>query len=231
LLALAIATCSAVAVAQADPVPPSVLPETTRADDAYLGRAAARFESFAGSPQNLRSLAIGLRRGSEISLEGAGEAASFQPPTRPMGYGNITRALDLASRQLAAAGIAEPTPQQIQAALTGGTIVTATGETTLQGVLQLRSQGMGWGQISHAVGVHPGLGSTGTLPAPPAGASGITTAAGAGATPQGRALGQGAGASQAAGHGAGITSAAGAGALAGTSKGRGHAYGRAGGRP
>jgi len=193
-----------------------------RADDAYVGRIADGYGNFAGSPENLRSLATGLRHGSEISLEGGGESVSFQPPTQPMGYGNVTRALDLAKRQLAAAGITEPTPQQIQAALTGGTVSTPTGETTLQGVLQLRSQGMGWGQISHAVGVHPGLGSTKTLAVPPAGASGITTAAGAGAAPQGRAAGPGAGAGQAAAQGAGITSAA--------SKGQGHAYGRGGGR-
>ena len=52
----------------------------------------------------------------------------------------------------------QPTsPQQLQAALTGGTITTGTGATAtttqLQGVLTMRSQGMGWGQIAQKQGL------------------------------------------------------------------------------
>jgi hypothetical protein len=145
-------------------------------------RIDARFAGFAGSSANLESLAVGLRQGSEIQLSGSGETVHFTPPTRPMGYGNITRALDLATRDLAAAGIKDPTPSEIQAALMGGKLTTPTGEVEFNGVLQLRSQGMGWGQIAHTIGVHPGLGSGKPLPAPAAGSmsgtSGITTAAG-----------------------------------------------------
>ena len=38
----------------------------------------------------------------------------------------------------------------------GGTVTNAQGQSSeMAGVLQLRSQGMGWGNIAHTVGVHP----------------------------------------------------------------------------
>ncbi|HSN39368.1 MAG TPA: hypothetical protein VLT92_04175 [Burkholderiales bacterium] len=68
----------------------------------------------------------------------------------------MKRATTLANRELAAAGITNPTQAQIDAAMTGGTVTNAQGETTtMPGVLKLRSEGMGWGQIAHTIGVHP----------------------------------------------------------------------------
>lgn len=59
-------------------------------------------------------------------------------------------------------GITQPTPQQLQSALTGGQITTTTGSTatgtpitstqTLDGVLTMRSQNMGWGRIAQKLG-------------------------------------------------------------------------------
>ncbi len=146
-----------------------------------------RFVTLAGSKSNLEDLVHGLRTGTAVTLtatQASGgtpvtQTVTFDPPTRPMGYGNITRALTLASRELAAAGIRNPTPQQLQVALTGGTITTAQGTTSMAGVLQLRSQGMGWGQIAHDIGVPPGQGAGargGTDRS--GGIRGITTAAG-----------------------------------------------------
>jgi len=60
-----------------------------------------------------------------------------------MGFGNVNIALSLAQQELLQQGITEPTPAQLQAALTGGTLSTSTGPKTLTGVLTLRSQGMG----------------------------------------------------------------------------------------
>lgn len=126
-------------------------------------RIASRFESLAGSPENAASLVAGLRSGSEVTLTSPDSTTgtSFTPSTRPMGYGNITRALALAQRQLAAQGIAEPTPEQLNIALNGGSMTTmdgsgATRTVEVPGVLQLRSQGMGWGQIAHQLSVSPG---------------------------------------------------------------------------
>jgi hypothetical protein len=77
-----------------------------------------------------------------------------------MGHGNVFTSLALAKQQLGQLGITQPTPQQLQAALTGGTITTGTGATAtttqLQGVLTMRSQGMGWGQIAQQQGTKLG---------------------------------------------------------------------------
>lgn len=135
----------------------------TTTDAVPASRIASRFESLAGSPENAASLVAGLRSGSEITLASpdAATGVAFTPTTRPMGYGNITRALSLAQRQLAAQGITEPTPAQLSTALNGGTLTTVDGSGATQtvemaGVLQLRSQGMGWGQIAHQLDVSPG---------------------------------------------------------------------------
>lgn len=181
LLAVTLATAFGAVGAEA-------LPE---AESRYVKRIDGRFAAFAGSRANLESLAVGLRHGTQIKLSGSGESTTVLPPTKPMGYGNVTRALDLAARNLAAVGISEPTPTQIGAALNGGTVRTATGEVPLQGVLQLRSEGMGWGQIAHRVGVRPGLGSAQATPAPAAAVSGMTTAAGSAAARPGPGTGHG----------------------------------------
>jgi hypothetical protein len=73
-----------------------------------------------------------------------------------MGHGNVYISLALAKQQLSAAGITQPTPEQLQAALTGGTVTTGTGPaattTTMDGILTMRSQNMGWGQIAQKLG-------------------------------------------------------------------------------
>lgn len=226
------------------------------ADARYIARIESRFAAFAGSSANLQSLALGLRHGEAIVLTETVEPApapppgttpvppatepvpppapvstTIVPPTRPMGYGNVTRTLDLASRQLSALGITAPTPGDISAALNGGTVTTATGDVTLQGVLQLRGGGMGWGQIARAIGVHPGMGSAKALPprapVPPSGTGGITTAAGGAVAPAGD---QGRISTPAMGRG-GVTNAAGApgqSRAAGLHTPKGHANGHAG---
>jgi len=190
----------------------------------YLRRTETRFGGFTGSTENTNSLASGLRTGGEVTLTGSGETATFTPPTKPMGYGNVTRAMDLAQRDLAAAGISNPTPTEIKIAMMGGTITrtegTTTTTTTFDGVLKLRSEGMGWGQIAHSIGVHPGMGKAAPAPVTsPTGAattnvttassrSGIVTAAGASAAVHGNGSGRALGLSSA--------------------KGQGNAFGRAG---
>ena len=130
-------------------------------------RISADFSAFAGSDSNAHSLVAGLRSGQPITLTSAGgagtttgaaTAVTIMPPTRPMGYGNIYLALSLAKQRLAAQGIANPTPQQLQLALTGGTVIGGTPPKaqTVQGVLQLRSQGRSWGQIADSYGIRLG---------------------------------------------------------------------------
>ncbi len=74
-----------------------------------------------------------------------------------MGYGNVNISLALAEASLAKLGITNPTPEQLQAALNGGTVTGADGKTTtLTGILTLRSEGKGWGAIAKSLGMSLG---------------------------------------------------------------------------
>lgn len=159
---LAPACVAMMGVAHADDAPPAS--PAASAETQFVSRITSGFESFAGSQTNAESLALGLRQGQTVTLSSTdGQAVTFTPPTRPMGQGNVVHALSLAQAQLAAQGITEPSPEQLQAALMGGTVTTGTDAaaqtTTYEGILQLRSQGMGWGKIAHTIGVKPGRGT------------------------------------------------------------------------
>jgi hypothetical protein len=136
-------------------------------------KIGGEFNSFLGSNSN--TVVNGLRNGSPITLTTTTLTSSntpgaapiptttttiINPPTGKMGYGNVFTSLALAKQQLGQLGISQPTPQQLQAALTGGTITTGTGTTAtttnLQGILTMRSQHMGWGQIAHKLGTKLG---------------------------------------------------------------------------
>jgi hypothetical protein len=188
-------------------------------------KLTSEFAVFAGSQDNSRSLVTGLRQGGEVTLTNdgpAGGGATFTPPTRPMGYGNTRISLALAQEQLIRAGITQPTAEQLSASLMGGPVTNGSGGTTdLQGVLQMRADGKGWGRIANEMGtklghVMSGLKQTNQQlakgqPVPGAGtsnSSGITTAAGTrgGATTS---RGNGRGSQARSEAGAGIVTAAG----------------------
>ena len=125
-------------------------------------RIAGDFTAFAGSSDNANALVSGLRSGSAIDLttttaDGKASPVTVPATTKPMGYGNVTITLALAQTSLAKAGITQPTAEQLQAALTGGTVTLADGSTVkLQGILTLRASGMGWGKIAKTLGVRLG---------------------------------------------------------------------------
>ena len=124
------------------------------------------FSSFLGS--DATAVVAGLRNGTPIELTTTTVTPSstpgttttttttITPPTGHMGYGNVYTSLALAKQQLADLGITQPTPEQLQAALTGGPVTTGTGTTAttteLQGILNMRASGMGWGEIAQANG-------------------------------------------------------------------------------
>jgi hypothetical protein len=129
----------------------SAIAKSTNAGSVPESRLVDRFSAFAGSTANAQSLVEGLRTGTTITLVDASNVAtSFSPPTKPMGWGNVKIALALAQAELAGAGITDPTPADIEAALNGGTVSNGTTSTTFTGVLAQRASGMGWGQIAHA---------------------------------------------------------------------------------
>lgn len=131
---------------------------TSKGSATVSGRISSDFGGFAGSTSNSDALVGGLRNGTAITLsstdlKGVTTSTTFTPPTGKMGYGNVYISLALAKQQLAGLGITDPTAQQVQAALVGGTVTGPNGQaTTLTGVLTLRAQGMGWGQIAHNLG-------------------------------------------------------------------------------
>jgi hypothetical protein len=131
-------------------VAPAHEKDAGQADD----RLVDKFARFAGSKTNAESLVNGLRNDQEVKLTSAAQgSASFTPKTDKMGFGNVNIALSLAKASLAEQGIHRPTPQQIEAALNGGTITTKSGEkVTLPGILKQRASGMGWGKIAQANG-------------------------------------------------------------------------------
>jgi hypothetical protein len=142
---------------------------SSQGDSKVVDKISSDFSSFLGADS--KAVVTGLRNGTPITLTrvpstttgvATTEATIINPPTGKMGHGNVYISLALAKQQLGAVGITEPTPQQLQAALTGGQVTTTTGTTgtgtpmtskqNLDGILTMRSQNMGWGQISQKLG-------------------------------------------------------------------------------
>ena len=138
-----------------------------------INKISNDFNSFLGSDST--AVVTGLRNGTPITLTSTSTTPSstpgglpvtttnttvIAPPTGQMGFGNVYISLALAKQQLSTLGITQPTPEQLQAALTGGTITQTTGTgatattttTKLQGILTMRSQNMVWGQIAQKLG-------------------------------------------------------------------------------
>lgn len=133
---------------------------TTPGGENVTAKIGARYEPFVG-PES-QAVVAGLRDGAAITLPATDPANTtgvvvIQSPTGPMGYGNVDKSLALAQTQLGQNGIYQPTAEQLQAALTGGDVLTPSGQVAhLDGVLTLRSRGMGWGEIAHEYGVKLG---------------------------------------------------------------------------
>lgn len=106
-------------------------------------RLVDEYSDLAGSEKNARSLVTGLRTGSTITLEPIAKddkTITFKSPTRNLGNGEIKIVLAMADKLLA--GDKNVTNQDLYKALMD--------EKT--GVLQMRNDGMGWGQIADALG-------------------------------------------------------------------------------
>jgi hypothetical protein len=137
---------------------------TTTASKGGAVTAAAlveRYGALAGSPDNAKSLVNGLRTKSEIVLTGpkivspdckfrcgnGNETIRFTPKTEPMGWGNVDIALALLEADLKKKQVGTPKPQHIRAGLQGESVPAP--KVTFEGILKLRSNGMGWGEIAN----------------------------------------------------------------------------------
>lgn len=125
-------------------------------------RIAGDFTDLAGSEDNANALVQSLRNGETVNLAGSTptETVSFDPPTGKMGWGNVFISLALAEESLKQAGVSDPTTAQLVTALNGGTLTVTTAggsqQVTLGGILALRAEGQGWGQIANSMGVKLG---------------------------------------------------------------------------
>ena len=116
-----------------------------------------RYTGLAGSKPNADTLVRGLREGDTVTLSRWNGSVMFIPPTGKLGYGNVDHALAIAAASLEKHGITSPTATELATALMGGRLVTPrSGTVELDGVLKLRSEGKGWGQIAQAYGVKLG---------------------------------------------------------------------------
>jgi hypothetical protein len=86
-------------------------------------------------------------------------------PTGKMGFGNVKISLALAQESLRQQGILQPTSEQLHTALVGGQMVPGDPATTTNGILQMRAEGMGWGQIAQKYDVKLGQLMSGKQPA------------------------------------------------------------------
>jgi hypothetical protein len=140
--------------------------QTTGGQARVAGKVSVPFATLAGSSKNAVALANALRTGTPATLSytattpsGASTTTTttITPPTKPMGWGNVSHALALAQFSLEQAGITNPTGAELQAALLGGAVTAADGSSvSMVGVLQQRASGLGWGEIAQSYGTTMG---------------------------------------------------------------------------
>lgn len=146
-----------------------------------VNKLSSEFADFLGGEENARAVVEDLRDGSytpeppadeqlvgtgddsALSTEtGATTAAGAEPTTTgaldgdtviaesktTMGYGEIRHTLRLAQTELDKLGITQPTDAELAAMLNGGELAGSQ----VDGILVLRADGMGWGQIARNYG-------------------------------------------------------------------------------
>jgi hypothetical protein len=128
-------------------------------------RISTQFADVTCTPDNARKLVDALHGGTSVTLSADGKTATFTP-TAKLGYGEAYIALALAAEALRQAGITGcATPDQWKAALMGGPLAgsistassaSASSSSNFPGILALRAQGQGWGQIAQTTNVQLG---------------------------------------------------------------------------
>jgi hypothetical protein len=141
---------------------------------AVVERITTQFADVACSPENARMIVDALRNGTAVTLtsnvNGETKTATFTPTGSNLGYGEAYITMALAAEALRSAGVSGcATPDQWKAVLLGGPLAAADSTSTrttsvasasssshFPGILALRSQGQGWGQIAQATNVQLG---------------------------------------------------------------------------
>ena len=167
-LSILMACCLAAAFsgAQAQETSDGAATSTVGTSSTTEAQLAAEFAGFLGGKEQAGAVVSGLRQGTAFDLTTettttdpatnqtttSTSTTTIEPPTGTMGYGNVRITLRLAQAQLNQMGITEPTPEQLSAVLLGGGI----NGTQVDGILAMRADGMGWGQIAQKYGMTVG---------------------------------------------------------------------------
>ncbi|CAM8637212.1 hypothetical protein MCEZEM1_00076 [Comamonadaceae bacterium] len=145
------ATVLAMACAVAAPALVQAQGVTATLDNAAsTERLIAEFGSWIGNPHDADQVVTTLRSGRPTATAGA---ASLEPATGPLGYGEVRLALKLAQGALAQQGVTAPNASQLQAALHGGSLLTPQGEQMMDGVLPQKAQGTAWATMAGRYGL------------------------------------------------------------------------------
>lgn len=96
-------------------------------------KMATEFSGLAGSEENALKLIDGLRKGTPVRLDDNPQSTTVTPSSGT-GYGNVFIILALSQASLSQSGNTSPTSEQLS--------------STINGVLEKRGSGMGWGQIA-----------------------------------------------------------------------------------
>lgn len=137
---------------------------------AVVDRAVTQFSTVTCTEDNARKLIEALHSGNEVTLTSdKGESVTFKP-TSQLGYGEAYLAMSLAVETLRQNGITGcATPEQWRSVLIGGPLsgatttsavssssASASSTSNFPGILVLRQQGQGWGQIAQTTHVQLG---------------------------------------------------------------------------
>ena len=119
---------------------PGALTGTINTAALQVQQQPAAVAPFGGSAANFQSLNAGLQSGGTVALNAAnGQPLTFAVPGGAMSPAQASQSMQLASQLLFSQGITNPTPEQIRAALIGGTVANGAGSNVqLRGVLEGR---------------------------------------------------------------------------------------------
>jgi hypothetical protein len=126
------------------------------AQDERAVKIATHYAAFAGSQDNALALVEALRHGATVKLAPGAASESLvpavaiiEPPAGGMEWEDVEKSLAVARGVLALANISHPTAEELEAALLGGDLRHADGETlALAGVLPLRAAGISWSEVA-----------------------------------------------------------------------------------
>jgi hypothetical protein len=116
----------------------------------YNERLVTEFIPLVGNREETAALVTSLRNGR---LAGNSDAAIPAAASAPLSYGETRYALKLAQGRLAQDGVTQPSRDQLQAALYGGTLDLPAGSKVLAGVLPQHERGVSWGNLAQDVGM------------------------------------------------------------------------------